>query len=173
VINWTTTEIVTDIANIALALSFVVALVFGIAQVRAAARDRRDRLTLDTLHNFQTREFAELIQFISWNKLPSSGEEMRALPHEEQVLFAQFGQQMEMLGILVAERLVDLDLVDKTLGSFVTTAWEKTSSMFLDLRKTTDDPFLAEYFQWLAALIAKRMQEKPRRPYFETAGTRG
>lgn len=168
-INLTTTEIVTDIANVALALSFVVALIFGIAQVRAASRDRRDRLTLDTLHNFETREFAELIQYVSWSTLPTCNADLLALPREEQILLAQFGQQMEMLGILVAERLIDLDLVDKTLGSFVTTAWDKTRPMFLELRTETDDPFLAEYFQWLAALIAKRMQEKPRRPYFETA----
>ena len=48
-----TIEIITVIANIALALSLVVGLVFGIAQVRAAARDRRERLTLETLGNFQ------------------------------------------------------------------------------------------------------------------------
>ena len=43
-----TNDIINLIANIALALSFIVALVFGIAQVRAAARDRRERLTLET-----------------------------------------------------------------------------------------------------------------------------
>ena len=42
-------------ANITLALSLVVGLVFGIAQVRAAARDRRERLTLETVRNSQTR----------------------------------------------------------------------------------------------------------------------
>ena len=45
-------DLVGLIANIALALSFVIGLIFGIAQVRAAARDRRERLTLETLRNF-------------------------------------------------------------------------------------------------------------------------
>ncbi len=53
-------DIVTFIANVALALSFVIALIFGIAQVNTANRDRRERLTIETLRNFQTREFAEL-----------------------------------------------------------------------------------------------------------------
>ena len=52
-----TNDIIALIANIALALSFVIGLVFGIAQVRAAARDRRERLTLETLREFQAREF--------------------------------------------------------------------------------------------------------------------
>jgi uncharacterized membrane protein affecting hemolysin expression len=47
------TEIITVIANIALALSFIVALVFGIAQVKISARDRKERFTLETLRNLR------------------------------------------------------------------------------------------------------------------------
>jgi hypothetical protein len=163
----TTSDIVTTIANIALALSFVVALVFGIAQVNAAARDRRERLTLETLRNFQSREFAELILYLTNSKLPSTSEELRALPDRDQVAFIQFSQEMESLGLLVAEQIIDVDLVDKTLGSLVTTSWEKYKVLFLQMRETLPDPFLAEYFQWLAELISRRMQEKPRPPFYE------
>ncbi len=47
-------ETIGIIANIALALSVVIALVFGIAQVKAAERDRRERYTLETLRAFST-----------------------------------------------------------------------------------------------------------------------
>ena len=160
-------ELITILANLALTLSLIVAVIFGIAQVRAAARDRKERLTLDVLRNFQSREFAELIGFITTHRAPATLEEMRALPEQEQVLFIQFGQQMESLGMLVSERLIDLDLVDKTLGSFVTSSWERNKKLFLDIRKKNDDPFLAEYFQWLAEKIEKRMRENPRKPYHE------
>lgn len=53
-------ETITNIANLALTLSFIVALIFGIAQVKAAKRDRRERLTLEMLRQFQTRDFVEL-----------------------------------------------------------------------------------------------------------------
>jgi hypothetical protein len=161
------TEIVTLIANLALALSFIIALIFGISEVREAGRDRRERLTLDALHNFQTREFAELIQYIINHDMPSSREELRARPDHEQIMFIQFGQQMESLGLLVAERLIDLDLVDKTLGSFVTTSWEKYKRMFQDMREKQPDPFLGEYFQWLAERIDERMRKNPRIPFHQ------
>src|SRR5882672_12493201 len=74
-----TTEIITLLANLALALSFIVALVFGIAQVRAAARDRRERLTLETLRSFQTREFAELMVYINSHNPPTRYEDWMAL----------------------------------------------------------------------------------------------
>ena len=58
-------DIVTIIANISLALSFVVALIFGVPQIKAVARDRKERLTLEALRAFGSREFAELIHFVT------------------------------------------------------------------------------------------------------------
>jgi hypothetical protein len=162
-----TNELITLFANLALTLSFIVALVFGIAQVRAAARDRRERLTLETLRNFQTHEFAELILYINAHDLPATGQGLRALPSEEQVMLIQFGQEMESLGILVAEKLINIDLVDKTLGSFVITSWEKYRPMFLDIREKTPDPFLGEYFQWLAECLDERVKKHARKPFFQ------
>lgn len=82
-------------------------------------------------------------------------------------MFIQFAQQMESLGILVAEKFINIDLVDKTLGSFVTTSWEKYKAMFLDIREKAPDPFLGEYFQWLAERIAERMKQNPRKPFYK------
>jgi hypothetical protein len=163
-----TNELITLIANLALTLSFIVALIFGIAQVRAAARDRRERLTLETVRSFQTREFAELMVYITTHDMPSLREDWMALPEHDKTVYLQFAQEMESLGILVAERLIDLALVEKTLGSFVTTAWEKYKPAFLDIRQKTPDPYLGEYFQWLAERINERMQKKPRKPFHET-----
>jgi len=160
--------LISVIANLALALSFLVALVFGITQVHSAARDRRERLTLETIRNFQSREFAELLYQLTNRQMPATREEFQALPQNEQVIFIQFAQQMEHLGILVADKVIDVDLVDKTLGSFVMTSWEKYKPMFLDMRTDLPDPFLAEYFQWLAEKIDKRMHEKPRPPVYES-----
>jgi hypothetical protein len=166
------TELVTLISNVALTLSLVVAIIFGIAQVRAAARDRHERLTLETLRNFQTREFAELMYHIITREMPKTGAELRAWPAEQQIPFIQLAQQMESLGILVAEKLVNIDLVDKTLGSFVVTTWEKYQPAFLDMREKTPDPFLGEYFQWLAELIDQRMRDNPRKPFYKSKAAR-
>jgi hypothetical protein len=160
-------DIISTIANVALALSVVVAVVFGIAQVRQAASDRRERLTLEALRNFQSREFVELILFVTRGDMPSTQKELRALPDKDQVAFIQLAQEMESLGILVAEQIVNIDLVDKTLGAFVVNSWEKYKLAFLDMRKAIPDPFLGEYFQWLAEDIGQRMSEHPRKPFHE------
>jgi hypothetical protein len=125
---------------------------------------------METLRTFQTREFAELEGQLSYHKSPLSFKEFEQLPLREQAKFIQFSQEMESLGILVAEGLVDIDLVDKTLGSFVTTSWQKYKIIFEDIRQKHSDPFLGEYFQWLAEYINDRMKKEPRKPFYETHG---
>ena len=160
-------EIISVIADISLALSFVVAVVFGIFQVRDVRRDRKERLTLEALRNFQSREFAELDGLLTYHKLPSSLKEFEELSLEEQAKLIQFYQEMEALGILVADELIDIDIVEKTLGTFVTTAWQKYKIVFDEIRVKHSDPFLGEYFQWLAEYINDRAQKNPRKPFYE------
>jgi hypothetical protein len=160
------------IANLAIALSFITAIIFGIAQVRAAERDRAERLTLETLRYFQSREFARQLQYFRDRKSPATAEEMQALPVDEQVTYIQFAQEMESLGLLVAEGLLDLDLVDKTLGSYVSLMWTRFEPFMLHMRETIPDPYLAEYFQWLARRVEERMNKKPRAPYHTPEGER-
>ena len=160
-------DLITLLANVSLALSFVVALVFGIAQVRVANRDRRERLGLEALRNFQSREFAELIHHITSRDMPKSQNEFNALPTGEQIMFIQFSQQMEMLGLQVAGKLLDIAVVDRTLGSFVVTSWQKYKVMFEDMRTRTSDPYLGEYFQWLAERLEAHMNDRPREPFYK------
>jgi hypothetical protein len=166
------TSTIEIIANIALALSVVIGLIFGIAQVKAAERDRRERLTLETLRVFNTREFSELIYFVTRSEMPKTREDFLALPADQQILLIQAGQQMESIGMLVYERYIDLDLIDKTLGSYVSTTWEKYKPAFEDMREKNPDPYLGEYFQWLAERIDERMKNAPREPFYKTANPR-
>ena len=156
------------IANISLALSFLIAVIFGIIELRLAKRDRREKLTLEVIRSFQSREFAELSGQLTYQKSPTNLQEFTALPLQEQAKYVQFSQEMESLGILVADRIIDIDLVDKTLGSFVTTSWRKYKTILEDLRQQHSDPFLGEYFQWLAEYIDDRMQKEPREPFHVT-----
>ncbi len=159
-------ETITLIANIALAVSAVIALVFGIVQVKSATRDPQERLTLEALRNFNTREFSELMNYVTAHHIPPTHEKWQKLPAGEGIMITQFAQEMESLGLLVAEQLINIDLVDKTIGSLVSVTWEKYKPMIQDSREKRPDPFLSEYFQWLAERIDERMRNNPRKPFY-------
>jgi hypothetical protein len=160
-------QIITLIANLTFALSFIAGLVFGIVQVKNAGRDRKERFTLETLRNFQTYQFAELMFLVNRYNIPHTLEEWRKIPEHDQIMFLQFTQETESLGILVAERLINIDLVEKTLGSFVCSSWNNLAPVIEDMREKLPDPFLSEYFQWLAERLHGQMQLNPRKPFHE------
>lgn len=160
-------DLISNIANLSLALSVVVAVVFGIAQLRGAARDRRTNVTLDALRTFQTREFSELLYFVMSKQMPTTRDELMALSETDRIKFTQFSQQMESLGMLVASNLISLSLVEKTLGAWVTLAWKKYEPVFKEVRAF--DPYMGEYFQWLSERIDKLMSEHPREPFYKNS----
>ncbi len=162
-------EFITELANIALTLSLIVAVIFGIAQIQTSKKERRERLTIEMLQTFQSREFAENILFITTAKFPKNQKEWISWEPDERVKFIQVGQQMESLGILLADGLIDINLLDKTLGSFITSTWETYKPLILELRERNPDPYLSEYFQWMAEQIDKRMKENPRKPFYQSS----
>jgi hypothetical protein len=153
------------IANISLALSLLVALVFGVLQFRAAARDRRERLTMETLREFQSRDFAAKINLIRLSGPPESVDKLSERPADEQIEILQLAQEMESVGLMVEERMIDLDLVEKSLGSFVVDAWKRYAPLMRSGRD--NDPYLGEYFEWLAMRLEERMRAQPRVPAYK------
>src|ERR1700743_1695678 len=111
-------NLISNIANVSLALSVVVAVIFGIAQLRGAARDRKTNVTLDALRTFQMREFSELLYFVMSQDMPTTRNELGALSETDRIKFTQFSQQMESLGMLVASNFISLSIVEKTLGAW-------------------------------------------------------
>jgi hypothetical protein len=159
-------DLITNIANVSLALSVVVAVVFGIAQMRGVTRERRTNATLDALRTFQTREFSELLYFVMSKQMPNTRDELSALSEIDRIKFTQFAQQMESLGLLVASNLISISLVEKTLGAWVTISWKKYQTVFSEIREF--DPYMGEYFQWLSERIENLMSEHPREPFYKS-----
>jgi len=123
------------------------------------------------LRHFQTREFAENIHYLHTTPMPKTYQEWESLHKPDQVRFVQLSQEMESIGLLLAERLISIDLLDKTLGTFVSNSWEQFKPVIIDMREKNADPFLNEYFQWMAEQIDRRMKERPRTPFFLSSET--
>ncbi len=61
--------------------------------------------------------------------------------------------------------LVDIELVDKTLRTYVTQTWKKYATFILPIRDERD-PYLSEYFQWLSDRMEERQAANPRVPSY-------
>jgi hypothetical protein len=106
------------------------------------------------------------MNYVTAHDIPPTHKDWQKLPAHEGIIITQFAQEMESLGILVAERLINIELVDITIGSLVSIAWDKYKVMIEDSRRKRPDPFLCEYFQWLAERIEERMHIASRKPFY-------
>ena len=75
-----------------------------------------------------------------------------------------YAQQKEMLGLMVYDGMIELALVERTLGDYVAFSWEKYKSFTYDRRN--EDPYLNEYFEWLANRLDNYMRSNPRTPAY-------
>jgi hypothetical protein len=158
------------VGNAALALSLVVALAFGLQQARSNNRDRRERLAIDTIREMQTREMAAHFQRLGHTDMPQTVAAFDQLPAQEQVNIIHFAQQMEMLGLMVFDGMIDLSLVERTMGDYVAISWEKYRPFTYDRREI--DPYMNEYFEWLAHCLDEQMRDHPRPPAYTTVAGR-
>jgi hypothetical protein len=154
------------IGNVALALSLVVALVFGVAQLRASDRDRRETAAIATVRQMQTREMAEHFARLGTLEFPKTLDEVVKLPEDLRISIIHYAQQMEMLGLMVYEGLISVSLVERTLGDYVSRSWAQYKPFSIDGRKS--DPYLNEYFEWLARTLEEYMRTNPRPPAYTT-----
>lgn len=74
---------------------------------------------------------------------------------------------MEILGLLVFEKTIDFALVERTLGSWVTSSWKRFQPVILDIRKQFNDPYMSEYFQWLATRMETWLRDPSRVPAYQ------
>lgn len=158
---------VATLTDIAIAGSVVVALVFGIIQVLIAVRDRRERLTIEVVRGLQTREFAQQLIGLSISPPTPTIGAWQALPEATRVSQLQFLLEMETLGLLVFDKTIDFALVERTLGSWVTSSWKRFQPVILEIRSQSDDPYMSEYFEWLAARMESWLRDRPRAPAYQ------
>ncbi len=69
--------------------------------------------------------------------------------------------------------LIELSLVERTLGDYVAYSWERYKPFTYDGRRA--DPYMNEYFEWLAHRLEEYMRNNPRQPAYAepTAYVRG
>lgn len=156
VVDLTMATDINTIANIATAGTLLVALAFGVAQVRMDAQRRKDTAALSMLTSWQDPALADALRCVL--SLPDAADPalIEADPEKERAA-EQIDYIMESWGIGVFERIIDLHTVDRGCGGIVRSSWRKLGPYVASRRVKYGDPNWGEWFQWLV----ERMEEDP------------
>lgn len=149
------------IANVAQAIAVVVAVVFGIHQVRSLSAARRRDAAFALMQSLQTPQMLRGILLL--DKLPDglSFADINGMPETEAEAIVGLLGVWESLGILVYQREVSIDVVDDFYSGTIRQSWRKLRRYVEELRRETERDTRWEWFQWLAERMEEREATSP------------
>lgn len=144
---------ISDIASLATAAAVVIAVVFGVLQLRHLAKSRAIFSSAELVHALRTPEFTRSIGIIA--QLPDAADPALVRNNPEMFNAAQYvGHVLESLGVLSYHRILPIHLVDDLLGGYVRMSWRKLAP-FVELRRRELGVYYGEWMQWLAERLAQ------------------
>ena len=143
------------IANMASAVSVIVAISLGFLQISQMRKSRALFTAGELVHTIQTPEFSNSVRLIM--QLPDRTDPAIIRDNPE-ILSAvlSLSHVYESLGVLVYHRILPLHLVDDLMGGYIRGSWAKLEP-FVVARRAEQGVFYGEWMQWLA----ERMIEFP------------
>jgi hypothetical protein len=136
------------VANVATSVAVIVAVVFGLTELRRGARDRRDRAAVEVVRSVQTQESFRAVGRILNLPDDADPELIRSDPAMfEAAMLVYFA--CEMLGSIVFERVVELHTLDRMVGGWVRATWVRLRRWIESERKEDRNANVGEWWQWL------------------------
>jgi hypothetical protein len=136
------------VANVATTAAVVIALAFGIAEMRRSRRDRRDHAAIEIIRSVQQQEIHEAVSKIL--KLPNDADpELIKGDADLQKAATLVHFASEMFGSLVFEGVVDLHLLDRMNGGWIRDCWHRLRRWAEAERVAEGRVNVAEWWQWL------------------------
>lgn len=152
-VDWQALE---GIGGVATAIAVVIALVFGVVQIRLQAGQRRDLASAQILANMLTREFVEAIELVLALPDDAPADLVRDRPEVRKAV-VQLDFAFEALGTMVHARLLPLHDVDRLMGNLLRASWRRARAFTDAERERLGEPSRGEWWQWLV----ERMDEDP------------
>jgi len=142
--------------DIATTSVLVFGVAFGLAEVRHAARDRRDHAAVDIVRTVQTQEVRRAVERVL--QLPDDADP-KLVRGDPDMLDAALAvdSACEMWGSMVFEGVVDQQMLDRMVGGWIRGTWTRLRRWVEAERVDKRNPNIGEWWQWLY----ERLQADP------------
>lgn len=147
------------IANLATALAVLIAVIFGLIEMRRARRDREERAAFAAVQAILTPEWMRSMLVVH-NILDNASASM--IEADGRILDAAsaVGIILEGLGYSVYARIVPLRVVGDLMGGTVRLAWRKLRPFVEEERQRSGSRKTFEWFEWLATQVERHLPGK-------------
>lgn len=149
-------QALSQIAQILGGIAVVVAIFFGIAQIRQFKQQRLDAAAIEIMRSLQDREFTHAFRLIYSLEAGVGAHALRSLGPDYEDAAIAIGTRFETMGLLVFQRSIPFHLVEQQIGGAIVLLWAKLQPWTEDYRAEQKHPLLFEWFQWLAEQLRQR-----------------
>jgi len=135
-------------ANLATTVAVIVGVVFGIAELRRGARERRDTAAVEIVRGAQTPEIIRAVARIL--KLPDDADP-QVIRNDPALLESAMAVYFacEMWGSIVFEGVLDLHMFDRMVGGWVRSTWVRLRRWIAAERIENRNANVGEWWEWL------------------------
>ena len=149
-------ETLANIAQVIGAIAVLVAIIFGLAQIRQFRQQRRDALAVELMRSIQDTEFTRSLRVLLTLPVGASVQEFRSRGPDFEDAAWSLGAKYETLGYLVFRGIMPIELVEELVGGVGVNLWNRLEPWANAVREEQKQPLLLEWFQWLAQLLEAR-----------------
>jgi len=136
-----------DLAQVAGLVAILGGGIVALVQIRHARQQRADQAAIEMVHTLQTPELIDDMLRILRLHEPSAETIRNDAAVERAALHTIFAA--ELLGCMVFERVIRLEVLDRVCGGFVRGSWARLRPWVEEERARTGIVNLAEWFEWL------------------------
>ena len=149
-----------NIAEILGALMLIGGAIFGILQIREFRAQRRQAVAVELTRSFHNLDLVRAMNLIL--KLPDgiSAEELRSKGPEYEEAAIMISATYEAIALLVFRKMATFSMVRELTGGVAVVMWQKLEQWIAWMRQDLANPSWAEWFQWLAAQLARESTDK-------------
>ena len=153
-------EFLTQLAPILSFITVIIAIIFGVIQLKQFKTQRKDIAAVEIMRTMQDTQFTDSLHLINQSEQLDSVKEVHDQnPNLEKAIFA-ITTKFETLGFLVYKRVIPIDFVEQLVGGVCLALWQKLNLFVLDYRKVNDQKLFLEWFEWLSYILKKRERDK-------------
>jgi len=136
----------TAISTIVATVSIVIGVIFTLLELRHFHRTRKTEIIMKIYDRFSSKEMIEAINKVGGIKFENFEEYRKKHGFNE---VAEIAVLFEGIGVLLEQKLIDIDLVDDLFGPTLDLLWDRMQPVIVAMRKGLNQPYFFSHYEYL------------------------
>ncbi|MEO7115458.1 MAG: hypothetical protein ABIZ18_06335 [Caldimonas sp.] len=142
------------LANFATTLTVLVAILFGLLEVRRTRQEHAERAAFSVISAIMSPVWIDSLNIVLLMPASTSAEDIQNNPDWMRAIHS-IGYTMEAIGYAVFCRLIPLSTVDDLIGGATLLAWRQTRAYAQAERDRSGSEKVWEWYQWLSEQLER------------------